>query len=71
MSVYRVEVKISEDGSLNLVGLPFRAGATVNVTIDDDGGAVMENRSYSLRGLPVQYVDPTEPVAAEDWESAR
>lgn len=24
-----------------------------------------------FRGMPVSYVDPTEPVAAEDWEAAR
>ena len=23
---------------------------------------------YPLRGLPIQYIDPTEPVALEDWE---
>lgn len=24
-----------------------------------------------FRGMPVSYVEPTEPVAAEDWEAAR
>ena len=23
---------------------------------------------YPLRGLPFTYIDPTEPVAVEDWE---
>lgn len=23
---------------------------------------------YPLRGLSIQYLDPTEPVALEDWE---
>jgi hypothetical protein len=32
-----------------------------------DGG----NDAQPFRGMPVSYVDPTEPVAAEDWEAAR
>ena len=24
--------------------------------------------SYHLRGLPVEYVNPTEPVATDDWD---
>jgi hypothetical protein len=28
----------------------------------------MTNASYSLRGLPIQYIDPFEPVALDDWE---
>jgi hypothetical protein len=25
-------------------------------------------KSYPLRGLPVEYIDPMEPVAINDWE---
>ena len=25
-------------------------------------------KSYPLRGLPVQYIDPLETVALDDWE---
>ena len=28
------------------------------------------NAKYPLRGLPVEYVDPLEPVALSDWELA-
>ncbi len=24
-----------------------------------------------FKGMPVSYLDPTEPVAADDWETAR
>ncbi len=27
-----------------------------------------QNR-YPLRGLPFTYIDPTEPVAVDDWEA--
>lgn len=30
-----------------------------------------DNDAQPFRGMPVSYVDPTEPVAAEDWEAAR
>jgi hypothetical protein len=28
------------------------------------------NDAQPFRGMPVLYVEPTEPVAAEDWEAA-
>ena len=27
------------------------------------------NRIYHLRGLPVQLVDPFEPIAEDDWDA--
>ena len=29
------------------------------------------NEAQPFKGMPVSYVDPTEPVAADDWEAAR
>ncbi len=29
----------------------------------------VKQKRYSLRGLPFTYIDPTEPVAVEDWEA--
>jgi len=31
-------------------------------------GVDRSNDEQPFRGMPVSYVDPTEPVAAEDWE---
>jgi len=28
-----------------------------------------DTNPYPLRGLPIQYFDPTEPVALEDWDA--
>jgi len=28
------------------------------------------NAKYTLRGLPVEYIDPSEPLALGDWELA-
>lgn len=29
------------------------------------------DEAQPFRGLPITYVDPTEPVAMDDWEAAR
>ncbi|MEM9217288.1 MAG: hypothetical protein AAGD25_23480 [Cyanobacteria bacterium P01_F01_bin.150] len=29
---------------------------------------VSETVPYPLRDLPIQYIEPTEPVALEDWD---
>jgi hypothetical protein len=34
-------------------------------------GADEANDAQPFRGMSVSYVEPTEPVAAEDWEAAR
>jgi hypothetical protein len=26
------------------------------------------SKNYPLRGLPVEYIDPMQPVAISDWE---
>ena len=30
-----------------------------------------EQNRYPLRGLPFTYIDPTEPVAVDDWEALK
>ena len=27
-----------------------------------------QSKNYPLRGLPFEYIDPTEPVAVSDWD---
>ena len=31
----------------------------------------MKQSRYPLRGLPFTYIDPTEPVAVDDWEALK
>ena len=64
----RIEAKLEKDGTLTLNDLPFHAGEVVEVTITPKA---KRRRSQRLRGAPVSYVDPFEPVAADDWGSAR
>ena len=48
------------------------------IETDEEGAPPKSNKKsvpgqpnrYSLRGLPFTYIDPTEPVAEEEWEAA-
>jgi hypothetical protein len=69
MQDYRVETKVSSDGSLTINDVPFRPGDRVEVIIrSHDQG---QSRSYTLRGKPIRYSDPFGSVAEEDWEVVR
>jgi hypothetical protein len=70
MSAHYVEITLSQDGKLMLDELPFRAGDTVEVIILSQQSR-RNGREYSLRGKAIEYVDPTEPVAEEDWEATQ
>jgi hypothetical protein len=68
MQAYRVETTVQQDGMLTLSNLPLQAGETVEVIILVRPPSLRQHR-YPLRGLPITYVDPTEPVAQADWEA--
>jgi hypothetical protein len=71
MQDYRVETKVSIDGSLTIEGLPFQAGDEVEVIIRSCGRREGKGEPYPLRGLPIQYIDPCGGGAEEDWEVSR
>lgn len=71
MSTHHCETKLTEDGKLTLSELPFRAGETVEVIVVSHSPKPKSNSSYPLRGKPVRYIEPTEPVSEEDWEALR
>jgi hypothetical protein len=62
---------VSEDGSVHVDNVPFHAGAEVEIIVLADERRAREARRYPLRGLPVTLVDPTAPVAADDWDATR
>lgn len=66
---YHVEVVVPEDGKLHLNDLPFRAGELVEVTVELRKPPSRIENPYPLRGSVVRYDDPTEPVAADEWEA--
>jgi hypothetical protein len=71
MNAHRVEATLESDGKLTLSELPFQAGDTVEVIILARATKSNGRHQYPLRGKPVEYREPTEPVAQDDWESNR
>jgi hypothetical protein len=68
MDAYKTAVRIGQEGELRLSGLPFHAGEEVEVILLRREPEPVENL-YPLRGVPIRYEDPTEPVAEGDWEA--
>ena len=71
MQAYRVETTVAQDGTLTLSNLPLRAGEAIEVIILVQPSAMRGHQRYPLRGMPVRYIDPTEPVAQADWEAVQ
>ena len=66
MYAHRVDATLIQEGTLELTNLPFHAGETVEVIVLPRTIAV---KSYPLRGKPIVYTDPFEPVAQNDWDA--
>jgi hypothetical protein len=71
MQDYSVETTVSNDGSIVIKGLPFRAGDRVEVIVRSRRRQQGGNEAYSLRGKPIRYTDPFEPVVEQAWEVLR
>jgi hypothetical protein len=67
MNVHRVETTINQDGTLTLKDIPFQAGDEVEVIILERPSKPSGDNPYPLRGQPLQYDSPTEPVAENEW----
>lgn len=71
MQAYHVNTTIQEDGTLTVSNLPLQAGQAVEVIILVQPSTTRPQGRYPLRGMPITYIDPTEPVAEADWEASR
>jgi hypothetical protein len=71
MQAYRVKATIQKDGKLMVSNLPLQAGEAVEVIILVQPSVVQRQNRYPLRGMPITYINPTEPVTEADWEAAR
>lgn len=69
MQAYRVETKVQQPGLLTLDNLPLQVGEEVEVIILVRSSETKLQNPYPLRGLPITYLNPTEPVAQSDWEA--
>jgi len=70
MLAHHVETIISQDKTLTLENLPFHSGEQVEVIILSRSRRDSGQNHYPLRGTTIQYNDPTEPVAQDDWRSS-
>ena len=69
MDAYRIEATVQPGGTLILRGLPLPSGRIVEVIVLEHGEENPPARDL-LAGTPVTYINPTEPVAMEDWEAS-
>lgn len=67
MQAYRLETTLTENATLTLNDLPFKAGDTVEVTVSVRPVSTDEQTRYPLRGTVLRYDDPTDPVAEDAW----
>jgi hypothetical protein len=68
MQAHRTKAVVAENGSLTIEGLPFPAGKLVEVIVFPLKSQSPQGERYPLRGAPIQFDDPTGPVAQSDWE---
>lgn len=71
MSGHRGETTLAKEGTLTLTNLPFPAGDAVEVIILPRPQKLVGQERYPLHGKPIQYINPTDPVAEEDWAALR
>ncbi|MFV1965995.1 MAG: hypothetical protein ACC628_11265 [Pirellulaceae bacterium] len=71
MQVHRTKAIVSENGSLTIEKLPFPAGKPVEVVVFPAPHQSAAGERYPLRGTPIQFDDPTEPVGESDWDVLR
>lgn len=66
VQVHRIKTTLTQDGTLTLDHLPFQAGEAVEVLIVPHAPAPQGANRYPLRGMPIRYEQPLEPVMGEE-----
>lgn len=67
MQIYRVEVTVSDNGTVLISNLPFQAGDKVEVVVRSRNPKLAKTDRYPLRGTSIQYLNPFESVAENSW----
>jgi hypothetical protein len=66
-----IEATVGEHGELVLENLPFKPGQPVEVLVVSRIAPSSGGKTATLRDSVLEYRDPFEPVASEDWEALR
>lgn len=69
MKAHKVKKKVSSNGGLLLEALPFEEGELVEVIVLASERAEKPMKPLSLKGSVLEYREPFEPVAEQDWEA--
>ncbi len=69
MQAYRFETTVAPDGSVVITHLPLAAGDVVEVIVLLQEHHTEAKKKYPLKGTPVTYHHPTEPVAQDEWSA--
>lgn len=64
-----IETTVGEHGELALEGLPFDAGEQVEVLVIAKRAGITTPSDLSLLDSVLEYLEPMEPVASEDWDA--
>lgn len=70
MDAVRIETTVDEHGEVHLTKLPFPAGEAVEVIVVRKR-LRQQGNEFPLRGVPIEYDRPTDPVAEDDWDALR
>jgi hypothetical protein len=63
------DTSVGAQGDLHLEGLPFEPGQPVEVFVISKTAGSAAKAGRSLVGSVLEFRDPLEPVASEDWDA--
>ena len=71
MNAHVVETTVPNSCHIDF-DLPFQPGDNIQIIVLKlEPRKVGNTRTFTMRGLPHTYIDPTEPVALYDWEALK
>lgn len=68
MQAYVYELTMPKDRVLTLDNLPFTVGEQIEVVLIRRSQPGKEQNRHPFWGQPYTYLDPTAPIAEEEWE---
>ena len=71
MQAHWRDAAVGAQGELHLEGLPFEPGQPVEVLVISKTADSTTSADRSLQDSVLEFRDPTEPVACEDWDALR
>jgi hypothetical protein len=71
MKSHGIETTVTTDGQITITNVPVHAGDEVEIVVLVKSEASNRDHRFPLRGSVARYDNPTEPVAANDWEPTR